>query len=194
MALRNIDVRAPTKCLSDGLLQCSQQQIGLQRQTITYLWAVDALNSGVGSDTTPTSMCQVYGSKLEDFHNLPPKRDCIELKENMMKTCNNTRRPCLLYDKQHYYAGLLHIIRITTTFDWLENYWFLGNLRSQHNNTNTSIMAWYWLIKGANLGPSCLNTPIAIYCAPFSAVEEYNLTAINDFPANTHKMRTEFLT
>ena len=45
--------------------------------------------TGVALILMPTPTCQVYGSKLEDFHNLPQNRDCVELKENMMKTCNN---------------------------------------------------------------------------------------------------------
>ena len=52
-------------------------------------------------------------SIYEDFLNLCPTIDGVQLAENIMKLHYRSLRPCLLYDNQHCGAGLLYSITLT---------------------------------------------------------------------------------
>ena len=67
-------------------------------------------------------------SIYEDFLNLCPTIDGVQLAENIMKLHHRSLRPCLLYNNQHCWAGLLHSITLTIkTSGCLKSCWFWDN-------------------------------------------------------------------
>lgn len=67
-------------------------------------------------------------SIYEDFLNLCPTIDGVQLAENIMKLHHRSLRPCLLYNNQRCWAGLLHSITLTIkTSGCLESCWFWDN-------------------------------------------------------------------
>jgi hypothetical protein len=64
-------------------------------------------------------------SIYEDFLNLCPTIDGVQLAENIMKLHHRSLRPCLLYNNQQCWAGLLHSITLTIkTTGCMESCWF----------------------------------------------------------------------
>ena len=64
-------------------------------------------------------------SIYEDFLNLCPTIDGVQLAENIMKLHHRSLRPCLLYHNQHCGAGLLNSITLATKMsDCPESCWF----------------------------------------------------------------------
>jgi len=56
--------------------------------------------------TLPTAKptWQKQGVKMKDFKNLPPKRVCIQLAGNAMKSYHNSWGPRIIYDNEHWHA------------------------------------------------------------------------------------------
>ena len=109
---------------------------------------------------------------------------------------NNT----IIYGDLVYYmiintvsAGLVHIVQITTTIEWLEIY-ELWVIEKPFSDIYMDIVEWYWHIFSTLPGPFSLTTPIAIYCAPFTVVGRIGMAAIHVFPTIFHIMWTEYYT
>ena len=66
-----------------------------------YLRAVNAFDAGSGTLLMATTTWRKQGTKMNDFHNLRPKRVCTQLAGKAMKSCNNSLRPRILYDNEH---------------------------------------------------------------------------------------------
>jgi len=66
-----------------------------------YLRAVNAFDAGSGTLLMATTTWRKHGTKMNDFHNLRPKRVCTQLAGKAMKSCNYSFRRRILYGNGH---------------------------------------------------------------------------------------------
>ena len=74
-------------------------------------------------------------SIYEDILNLCPTIDGVQLAENITKLHHRSLRPCLLYNNQRCWAGLLHSITLTIkTSGCLESCWCWVNEKPTYSH------------------------------------------------------------